>query len=197
MAIICRFYLHFKKYPVKSKIYASTNLREFGNERADLCLLLEKLTWKVCYSHRSTNCMKKKCVEKKNYHDSAAAAKSLQSCPTLCDPIDGSLPGSPVPGILQARTLEWVAISFSNAWKWEVKVKSLNRVRHFATPWTAAYQWNPKEQESSDTPIIRSYISEKNQSGIKENIAFRNSWMSELQEEVWTHYFPLILLLLF
>ena len=57
----------------------------------------------------------------------AAAAKSLLSCPTLCDPIDGSPPGSPVPGILQARTLEWVAISFSNAWKWKVKVKSLSR----------------------------------------------------------------------
>ena len=56
----------------------------------------------------------------------AAAAKSLQSCPTLCDPIDGSPPGSPVPGILQARTLEWVASSFSNAWKWKVKVKSLS-----------------------------------------------------------------------
>ena len=55
----------------------------------------------------------------------AAAAKSLQSCPTLCDPRDGSPPGSPVPGILQARILEWVAISFSNAWKWKVKVKSL------------------------------------------------------------------------
>ena len=52
------------------------------------------------------------------------AAKSFQSCPTLCDPIDGSPPGSPVPGILQARTLEWVAISFSSAWKWKVKVKS-------------------------------------------------------------------------
>ena len=59
----------------------------------------------------------------------AVAAKSLQSCPTLCDPIDGSPPGSPVPGILQARTLEWVAISFSNAWKWKVKGKSLSRVR--------------------------------------------------------------------
>ena len=58
----------------------------------------------------------------------AAAAKSLQLCPTLCDPIDGSQPGSPVPGILQARTLEWAAISFSNAWKWNVKVKSLSRV---------------------------------------------------------------------
>ena len=69
-----------------------------------------------------------------------AAAKSLQSCPTLCDPIDGSPPGSPIPGILQARTLEWVAISFSNAWKWKVKVKSLSHVRLPATPWTAALQ---------------------------------------------------------
>ena len=70
----------------------------------------------------------------------AAAAKSLQLCPTLCDPMDISPPGSPVPGILQARTLEWVAISFSNAWKWKVKVKSLSRVWLFATPWTSAYQ---------------------------------------------------------
>ena len=62
------------------------------------------------------------------------AAKSLQSCPTLCDPIDGSPPGSPVPGILQARTLEWVAISFSNAWEWKMKVKSLSHVRLLATP---------------------------------------------------------------
>ena len=71
---------------------------------------------------------------------SAAAAKSLQSCPTLCDPIDGSPPGSPFPGILQARTLEWVAISFSNAWKWKVKVKLLSRVWLLATTWTAAHQ---------------------------------------------------------
>ena len=73
---------------------------------------------------------------------SAAAAKSLHLCPTLCDPIDGSPPGYPVPGILQARTLEWVAISFSNALKWKVKVKSLS-VRFFETPWTAAYQAPP------------------------------------------------------
>ena len=73
----------------------------------------------------------------------AAAAKSLQSCPTLCDPIDGSPPASAIPGILQARTLEWVAISFSIAWKWKVKVKSLSRVRLVATPWTAAYQAPP------------------------------------------------------
>ena len=73
----------------------------------------------------------------------AAAAKSLQSCPTLCDHIDGLLQGSSVPGILQARTLEWVAISFSNAWKWKVKMKSLSRVRLLATSWTAAYQAPP------------------------------------------------------
>ena len=73
----------------------------------------------------------------------AAAAESHQSCPTLCDPIDGSPPGSPISGILQAITLEWVAISFSKAWKWKVKVKSLSRVRLLATPWTAAYQAPP------------------------------------------------------
>jgi len=73
----------------------------------------------------------------------ANAAKSLQSCLTLCDPIDGRPPGSPVPGILQARTLEWVAISFSNAWKWKVKVKSLSHVWFLATPWTAAHQAPP------------------------------------------------------
>jgi len=70
-------------------------------------------------------------------------AKSLQSCLTLCNPVDSSPPGCPVPGILQARTLEWVAISFSNAWKWKVKVKSLSRVRLLVTPWTAAYQAPP------------------------------------------------------
>ena len=72
-----------------------------------------------------------------------AAAKSLQLCPTLCDPIDGSPPGTSIPVILQARTLEWVAISFSNAWKWKVKVKSLSCVRVLATPWTAAHQAPP------------------------------------------------------
>ena len=73
----------------------------------------------------------------------AAAAESLHSCLTLCNPIDGSPPGSPIPGILQARTLEWVVISFSNAWKWKVKVKSLSRVWLLVTPWTAAYQAPP------------------------------------------------------
>ena len=73
----------------------------------------------------------------------AAAAALLQLCPTLCDPIDSSPPGSPVPRILQARILEWVAISFSKAWRWKVKVKSLSRVRLWATPWTVAYQAPP------------------------------------------------------
>ena len=77
------------------------------------------------------------------YWDIAAAAQSLQPCPTLCNPIDGSPPGFPVSGILQARTLEWVAISFSNAWKWEVKVKSFSHVQLLATPWTAAHQAPP------------------------------------------------------
>ena len=74
---------------------------------------------------------------------STAAAKSLQLCPTLYDPINGSPPGSSIPGILQARTLGWVAISFSNAWKWKVKVKSLSCVRPSVTPWTAAFQAPP------------------------------------------------------
>ena len=73
----------------------------------------------------------------------AAAAKLLQSCPTLCNPIDSSPLGSSVPGIIQARTLEWVAISFSNAWKWKVKVKSLSHAWLLATPWTGAYQAPP------------------------------------------------------
>ena len=78
-----------------------------------------------------------------NTLSAATAAKSPQSCPTLCDPIDGSPPGSPIPGILQARTLEWVVISLSSAWKWKVKVKSL-----LAAPWTAAYQAPPSMQFS-------------------------------------------------
>ena len=86
------------------------------------------------------------------------AAKSLQSCPTLCHPIDGSPPGSPIPGILQTRTLEWVAISFSNACKWKVKVKSLSRVRLLVTPWTAAHQGTPsmgssRQEYQSGVPL--------------------------------------------
>ena len=92
------------------------------------------------------------------YSPAATAAKSLQSCLTLGDSIDGSPPGSPIPGILKARTLEWVAISFSNAWKWKVKGKSLSRVRLLATPWTAAYQAPPsmgfsKQEYWSGVPL--------------------------------------------
>ena len=78
-------------------------------------------------------------------HRAAAAAKLLQSCPTLCDPIDGSPPGSTVPGILQARTLEWVAIFFSSAWRWKEKVKSLSHVWLLVTPWTVAHQPPPSK----------------------------------------------------
>ena len=97
----------------------------------NLCMFIIAQRWK------QPRCLSTGEWKKMWYIDTA---KSLQSCPTLCDPIDGSPPGSPVPGILQARTLEWVAVSFSNAWKWKVKVKSLSRVRLLATPWTAAHQ---------------------------------------------------------
>ena len=94
-----------------------------------------------------------------HYAAAAVAAKSLQSCLTLCDPMDGSPPGSPVLGILQARTLEWVAISFSNVWKWKVKGKSLRRVWLLATPLTTAYQAPPamgfsRQECWSGVPLI-------------------------------------------
>ena len=100
--------------------------------------LSEKFVFR--YNKKSKDCSYKNC---RPQADTAAAAKSLQSCPTLCDPIDGSPPGSAVPGILQARTLERAAISFSSAWKWKVKVKSLSHVRLFMTLGTAAYQAPP------------------------------------------------------
>ena len=96
-------------------------------------------------------------------HGQTAAAKWLQSCLTLCDPIDSSPPGSSVPGILQARTLEWVAICFSNAWKRKVKVKSLSRAQLLATPWTAAYQASlsmgfSRQEYWSGLPVLRSRL---------------------------------------
>ena len=97
--------------------------------------------WKIFQALSNATCTTVNHTMKHYY--TYAAAKSLQSCPTLCDPIDSSPPGSAIPGILQARTLEWVAISFSIAWKWKVKVKSLSRIRLLATPWTAAYQAPP------------------------------------------------------
>ena len=109
----------------------------------------------------------------------AAAAKSLQSCPTLCDPIDGSPSGSPVPGILQARTLEWVAISFSNAWKWKVKVKSLSRVQPSATPWTAAYHAPP-----SRSGWLRCMLCPAlGTPGILET----NTWIAEMAYNFWPY----------
>ena len=95
-------------------------------------------------SSRCQVCREMDCLHHKSYGPAAAAAaKSLQSCPTLREPIDGSPPGSPIPGILQARTVEWLAISFSSAWKRKVKVKSLDHVRLLVTPWTEAYQAPP------------------------------------------------------
>ena len=119
-----------------------------GSQPTGLCDLhcCKLLTlWQVVMQQRKTNSktyLLEHCFHTCT-HTPVAAAKSLQSCPTLCDPIDGSPPGSSVHGILQARTLEWVAISFSNAWKWKVKVKSLSRVWLFSTPWTAAHQAPP------------------------------------------------------
>ena len=111
----------------------------------------------------------------------AAAAKSLQSCRMLCDPIDSSPPGSTIPGILQARTLEWVTISVSNAWKWKVKVKLLSRVRLLATPWTAAHQ----------APLTMGFSRQKHWSGVplpspKECMNGSNSQVSwEGKEQRW------------
>ena len=111
-------------------------------EEFDILEITSKLKIHVPLSHSS-------CLPHPTYPTYlAAAAKSLQSCPTLCDPIGGSPPGSPIPGILQARILEWVAISFSSAWKWKVKVKSLSRVRLLVTSWTTAHQAPPSMEFS-------------------------------------------------
>ena len=106
--------------------------------------LSTNLTLYEAYTNHWTNLRRAETTKKKEFNlDAATAAKSHQSCLTLCDPIVGSPPGSPVPGILQARTLEWVDISLSNAWKWKGKVKSLGRVWLFETPWTVAHQAPP------------------------------------------------------
>ena len=111
-------------------------------EREDLSIQQKVFLWFLALTNRVDFCLKMK-ADRNTIVGTAAAAKSLQLYPTLCDPIDGSPPDSSVHGILQARTLEWVAISFSNAWKGKVKVKSLSRVRLLVTPWTAAYQAPP------------------------------------------------------
>ena len=126
----------------------------------------------------------------------AAAAKSLQSRPILYNPRDDSPPGSAVPGILQARTLEWVAISFSNAWKWEVKVKSLRRVRLLATPWTAAHQAPPSMEFSrqeywSGVPLPSPVLSTV-ESKVKE--ARGNNWVKQFSTNTSS---PVVFLLCF
>ena len=129
------------------------------------------------------------------WHAAAAAAKSLQSCPTLCDPIDGSPPGSPVPGILHARILEWVAISFSNAWKWKVKVKSLSPVRLSATPWTAAHQVSPsmgfsRREYWSGVPLLSPCIGIKKYKTLTSGICLilENYQLGKGDESPWTPY---------
>ena len=87
-----------------------------------------------------------------------AAAKSLHSCPILWDPIDSSPRGSPIPGILQARTLEWVVISFSNVWKWKVKVKLLSRVRFLATPPSMGFSRQEYRSEFKSLSIPNLYV---------------------------------------
>ena len=102
----------------------------------------------------------------KNFPAACLLAKSLQLCPTLCDPIDGSPRGSPIPGILLERTLEWVAICFSNAWKWKVKMKSLSHVQLFGIPWNAAHQaslsisnsWNLLKLMSTESVMLSNHL---------------------------------------
>ena len=134
--------------------------------------------WNHCHSVKRGKMQKEQAA--------AAAAKSLQLCPTLCDPIDGSPPGSPVPGILQARTLEWIAISSSSAWKWKVKVKSLSRVRLLSTPWTAAYQAPPsmgfsRQEYWSGLPLP----SPKNKLGSRLRL-FHTSKCLKSESNLWT-----------
>ena len=114
------------------KLPTSQKKQESSEKRLLLLSWLHQILWK-CGSQQTGQFLKRWKLF------TAAAAKSLQSCPTLWDPIDGSPPGSAIPGILQARTLEWVVLSFSKAWKWKVNVKSLSLVRLFTTPWTAAH----------------------------------------------------------
>ena len=119
--------------------HSRTRLKRFSNSSSSMC----ECDYPQRGKHGFNRCNSEEDGRKYSLQESAAAAESLQSCPTLCEPIDGSPPGSHVPGILQARILEWVAISFSNAWKCKVKGKSLSCVRLFATPWTAAHQASP------------------------------------------------------
>ena len=142
-------------HPEVRKIYGKSVLMKIRKSSYIYTLTVGTVYWKN-FGRISWECQNSKCtyysIQQLWFEPYVSmllsAAKSLQSCLTLCDPRDGSPPGSPVPGILQARTLEWVAISFSNAWKWKVKVKSLSRVRLSATPWTVAHQAPPSMEFS-------------------------------------------------
>ena len=153
-------YLHMKFYSLWTGLLFS--------DTHSFCYCFKCFLWKTTFSHylllvfRNTICFWLPCGTQSvlviwvSWIFSVFLFKSLQSCPTLCDPIDGSPPGSPVSGILQARTLEWVAISFSNAWKWKVKVAW--SCQFLATPWTAAFQAPPsmgfsKQEYWNEVPL--------------------------------------------
>ena len=118
---------------------------------------------------------------------------SLQSCLTLCNPIDSSPLGSSVPGILQARILEWVAISFSNAWKWKVKVKSLSRARLLVTPWTAAYQAPPSMGFSRQEYWSRVPLPSPNNPGDVGNLISGSSAFSKISLNIWNFMVHILL----
>ena len=124
-----------------------------------------QFTWLICCIYIWVCTARVSVTIYQSYCRMLQTSTSLQSCPTLCNPIDGSPPGSPVPGILQARILEWVAISFSNAWKWKVKVRLLSCIRLLATPWTAAYQ----------APPSTGYSRQEYWSGVQENTRLLSS----------------------
>ena len=151
------------------------------SEATDKCCFSFYFFLKLKYSIFTILCFR--CIAKRfsysyTYAAAAAAAKSLQSCPTLCDPRDGSPPGSSVPGILQARTLEWVAISFSNAWKWKVKVRSLSCARLLATPWIAARQASLSITNSWSSLRLKS-IAEKAMAPHSSTLAWKIPWTEE------------------
>jgi len=140
--VFCYLHVYIAEVLASSDLFLILGIVSFGNKRVFI-------RWFVCGSF----CVSFLAMPQGGLWDlsswlgidpaAAAAAKLRQSCPTLCGPIDGSPQGSAIPGIFQARTLGWIAISFSNAWKWKVKVKSLSRIRLLATPWTAPHQIPP------------------------------------------------------